>query len=142
MPSFLETARQIVSDQQARADAHLTGVCWSGLQPDAPKVETVEAVAERLERDARKRAEWRLTPRGRLFIAIEDLRECGFHDEAQKLYGFFNRSLSDERQPLNVKALASCLIILDGLTVSTAREASKALHEMLLETRPAMMAAE
>jgi hypothetical protein len=141
-PSFFDAAREIVSRQQIARDNFRTGVSWSGLQPDAPEVETVEDVALRLEREAANRTQFRLSPRGRFYVAIEDLREAGFHDEAQRLYGFFSRSIRDEREPLNVQAVAACLVILDGITVSTARTAQAALHELLLGERPVMLAAE
>lgn len=70
MPTdFFPIAREIVAGQQAARAATWTGVHYSGLEPDAPRVETVESVALRLEREAQRCAEWRLTPGGRFYVA-------------------------------------------------------------------------
>jgi len=84
MPSFFDTAREIVSEQEARRAAHRTGVCWSAMTNPAPKVETVEAVAARLERQAEERRAFRASPRGRVLTAIEAL-EADYPAEANAL---------------------------------------------------------
>lgn len=146
MPSptdFFPQAAMIVAGQQIARDNFRTGVSWSGLQPDAPEVETVENVALRLEREAAARVQFDLTPRGQFYACIDDLRDTGaFDDEAQRLYGLWSRSIADERQPLNVSAVAAALVILEGIGTSTAREGRVALTELLLGTRPIMLAAE
>lgn len=139
---FFPIARQIVERQQAAHTATWTGVHYSGPAPDAPRVETVENVALRLEREAQRIASWKITPRGRFYVCINDLRDTGaYADEAARLERWYLTSISDERSPLNVKAVATCLVILDGISTSTAREASAALHELLLADRPAMLIA-
>lgn len=137
-PSPYETAKAIVA-QQLRDGARHPDTPWTGMAQDALAAETVENVALRLEREAQSRVQFRLTPRGRLFVAIEDLRDTGaFVDEVISLTGLYNRSLADPREPLNTQAVASALIILDAIKTSTGAQAREALHTLLLNERPAL----
>lgn len=131
-PSFLAAAREIVAGQVAAATAHPTvGVCWSGMGHDpAPKVETVEAVADRLERRAAEREAFLVTPRGRFILAVNSLGRLGF-DEADTVLSIYSRNLADERQPLNVEAAGRALRILADIRHSDAIEAIRAVADMM-----------
>lgn len=77
-PDLTARATEIVASQVAARAAHpRIGVCFSGMGYDAPpEIETVEAVALRLEREHTERAEWRLTPDGRFYVAAHLIAEA------------------------------------------------------------------
>lgn len=133
MNDFLTTARQIVADQERRAaTSYKGGVSWSGMSPERPTVERVEDVVDRLERVHAAAKAFRDTPRGRFVTAVDSLQESGgFEAEALRLRGFYNRSLADAREPLNVHAVADCLEILATIRHSDAFAATLALAELL-----------
>lgn len=141
MPSFLDTAREIVAGQVARRAAHpTTGVSWSGLTVPAPEVETVEAVAERLRAQAARNLAFAKSPRGRLYATIRELEQIGYGEQAYLLETQYRSHLADEREPLDVGAVGACLAILNPIAGSVAREGRAALAELLLEAAPARAA--
>lgn len=131
--SFFETAREIVAGQQAAAARQNTGgVSWSAMERRAVEVESVEDVAARLQADADRALAFRKTPRGRFLTAVEELEKVGFWDEAGRLLGIYNRSLTTlNGQDLDVAAVGDALAILNPMRVSTARAAIGALADLL-----------
>lgn len=124
---FFTAARQIVERQQAAHTAAWTGVHYSGLEPDAPRVETVENVALRLEREAQRCAEWRLTPGGRFYVAAHAIYAATGDD---RLLNCHSRGLATNAD------LAACM--LDRMEGPAADEARAAL----LDLSPLQIAAE
>lgn len=132
--SFFEEARKIVSDQQVRFDAvHNQGICWSGMEWDRPKVETLEVVAERLRERAERAEAFKKSPIGRFYQEVHELQELGYFDEADRLEGLYRRDLADERQPLNTRAVGAAIAILTGLPKEISEKALKALSELLMK---------
>ncbi len=115
---------------------------FSGMSPGPFEPRSDAEIMERAMAALDSKRRFDASPRGRFYLATEQLRELGYHEEACKLYGLYSRSFADARETLDVKAVAAALIVLDGMAGGSAREATRALHELLLETRPVMMAAE
>lgn len=122
-----------------------SGVCISGMGPEPfrrrPDSQILTDAIERMESAERFRA----SPRGRFYVCINDLRDTGaYADEAARLERWYLTSIADERSPLNVRAVAVCLGILEEIGTSTAKEGRLALEELLLAARPVdlLMAAE
>jgi hypothetical protein len=136
---FLAAAKEIVLGQQAAvAAAPRLGVHYSGMAADLPRVENVEAVAERLEAQAAKAAAFRASPRGVFLSAVKSLEKGGgYAGEAGQLLGIYYRDLADDRHDLNTKSVGSALIILEPIETSDAAKARTALHELLIAERPA-----
>lgn len=131
--STLTQAAEIVASQQAARDSFRTGVSWGGLAPEAPRVETVEAVAERLEGITARAEAFRKTPRGQLLTAIDTLFDV-YPAEASKLRGIYDRNLSLLNGPdLDVPAVGAALAVAEGLSPLNARPVRQALIGMLLE---------
>lgn len=141
-PSFFDTAREIVAGQQAARDGHRTGVSWSGMSPDAPRVETVEAVAERLRVEAERLAQFRASPRGRFYQVIGEIADAGGYEaEAQRMRGFYDRHISLLNGPLvaeSLPAIAECIDILNGITTRDGRAGITALVDLLREEGPSI----
>jgi hypothetical protein len=135
-------AEAIVADQQAAFDRFVPeGVRWSAMHRDAPVVETVDAVAARLRDRHAKVAAFRASPRGRFLTAVDQLQDDGGHDaQAIALRGLYNRSLSDDREALDVPAVGRCLLILNPIDTQAAQEASNALADLLIAAAPAKAA--
>lgn len=130
---FQAEAEAVVAAQQARRDqARTGGVSWSGLTSPAPEVEDVEVVRLRIVAGHDSAVAWAKTPRGRFYRAIQQLREIGYTDEAERLEGHYRRSLADDREPLNVPAVGAALAILNPLAGQDARDARGALAELLM----------
>jgi hypothetical protein len=143
---FSEAADIVAAQQAARAEAQARGTNlhgWSGS--NLPPIKTVAEVVADIEADTARAKAFRQTPRGRFLTATEALRDLGFYDEEYRLYGIYSRSLADVREPLDVAAVGAALAILDGENVSKlsdARDARRALEELLIEAAPMKWAAE
>lgn len=77
---FYASARVILEDQKARRGACVSGVRWSGLDADLPRVQTLEDIAADLARKAKARADFAASPVGRFHRAAE-LIAIATHDE-------------------------------------------------------------
>ena len=131
---FQAEAEAVVARQKAAREARTIGVCWSGMTSPAPVVEDVETGRQRLvEQDERGKA-FMLSPLGRFYCAFRELENVGCPEEAYQLEGIYRRSLADQREPLNVRAVGACLAVLEGLPRSVAKDARAALIEMLLQS--------
>lgn len=132
--TFFDAAREIVAAQQQARDNFRVGVCWGGMAPSAPVVETVDAVAARLQATTARAIAFRKTPRGRFVTAIDALQSEGDTCEVGlALRGYFNRSLADEREPLNLEAVGRCLQLLAPIDTQDAQAAELALADLLIE---------
>jgi hypothetical protein len=135
-PDFFPMARQIVGEQQVRRDAHPgCGVSWSGLQREPPRVETVEAVAERLERREADRAAFRASPRGRFLTAVEALEE-DHPAEASALQThyahFYYSGFGEPGERVQVAAVGRALLVLAPMDCMLAQDAEMALGDLLI----------
>ena len=136
MHSFAHQAQDFRAEAEAivarqREAIRPTGVCWSGFQTE-PHIDDVDALAERLARKHAENEAWRRSPRGLFVAALNELAAVGYAVEVDSLRGIFNRSLADERQPLDVAAVGSALTILEKVQTSDGRAAREALYELLL----------
>jgi len=135
-PSFLETAREIVSGQQNRRAEEArrqSGVRWSGMDCEPFPVETVDACAARLEREHAAREAFFATPRGRYLRAVNSLGGLGY-TEADALLSIYSRTLADADAPMDerrVDAIGRAIRVLNGIAHSHAREAIAALADLL-----------
>ncbi len=139
-PSFFDVAREIVAGQQAAFDcAPPTGVCWGGMSPDRPRVESIADVAERLRIEHERLAAFRASPRGRFYRVVGELADIGA-PEAQQLRGYYDRSISllngATLEADALPAVAECIAILNGLVGRDARAGIDALTDLLREEGP------
>ena len=133
MQAHITQAAEIVAQQQRDRDSFRSGVSWGGLAPEAPKVETVEEVAARLEGIANRAEAFRKTARGRLITAIDQLFEV-YPAEASRLRGIYDRNLSLLNGPdLDTAAVGSALAVAEGLSPMNARPVREALISLLLD---------
>lgn len=135
-PSFFTVAREIVAHQEARRAAHPNrGVCWSAMTSPAPEVETVEAVAARLERQAEERRAFRASPRGRVLTAIEAL-EADYPAEANALrthYAhFYYSGFGRPGERVQTDAIGRALRVLAPMDCAEAQAVEEAIAELLI----------
>lgn len=135
MRTHLERAHDIVAGQQRAQAAHAAR--YRGRDGDVEggwRVETVEACAARLEADTARALAFRRTPLGRFLTAVDELDQGGgYADEALRLRGYYSRSLADDREPVDMGAVAACLRILAGINVRSARDGIAALADVMVE---------
>jgi hypothetical protein len=134
-PDFFAIAREIVASQvAARASHPPVGLCWSGMPRAAPpEIETVEAVAARLQREAANREAFFTAPRGRFLRAVNSLGALGYN-EAGALLNIYGRTLANEDEafgPRHYDAIGRAIRILNEIGHSHAREAVGALADLL-----------
>ena len=121
-PDFLAEAREIVAAQQARRDRFVpNGVCWSAMAPEPPVVETVEAVAARLEQQHAKRQAYLATPEGRFMTAALAIYEATGGDD--RLLGCHSRGLAT-----NFEHAERLLATMEGPAADEARQALAVLE--------------
>lgn len=115
---------------------HQPGVSWSGMGSEPFKAMTVGDLIRNAE-IARQRAEdFANSPRGAFLKAVKGIEQLpSFEADAERLRALFNRSLADDRQPVNVKAVGAALVILTSVPGKDARSAVDALAELLMGAR-------
>jgi len=109
------------------------GVCFGGLdgwryaEPTDAQIEAeAKARSERIEA-------FRKTPRFRLLNALRGLDDCGAYDrEAYAVRTIYDRSLSDERLPVNPEAVARAIRILADIPNADARAGIVALCDLMV----------
>lgn len=122
----------VASQREARARHPKTGVCWSAMSPAYPVVERVEDVEAQLRETWAQHEAFRASPRGRFLGAVRELAD-DHGAEWHALMGYYDRSLADDRQPLNVEAVGRCLKILAAMEPVAAQDAELALSDLLIE---------
>jgi hypothetical protein len=83
---------------------------------------------------ARARAvAFELSPRGQFLHATQRIAEHPAHAEASsRLVALYNRSLADDRQPLDTAAVGAALTVLAGLSGRASQDAVEALAQLLM----------
>lgn len=136
---YLHTAR---NREDVRRRAHeeeakrSSGVCFSGMGPGVFRPLSDEALIV----EARGHLAFADGPRGHFVKSLRKL-ERDYPAEAYQLTGVWCRDLADERQPLNVRAVAVAMLILNKLSGFDAEDARDALCELVLEEAPERKAA-
>jgi hypothetical protein len=141
--SIAEQAERIVAGQRAAfAERAARGSYLLGASaPAYPKVETVEAVADRICAEANAHARFLATPRGRFVACIDAIDEVGAWEEATRLRTLYHGSITLLNGPdADQAAIGEAILILSRVGTRTAREGIEALAELLM--KPALMAAE
>ncbi len=130
------------TDQLASYSASINGARYGGWDPSRPLELSEGELRALAEAEVDNCIAFRLTPRGRFVAALNEMQACGA-SEAEILYGFYSRSIRDDRRPLDTKAVGQCIAILAPLTaMSAAREATAALGDLLAVEQSFKMAAE
>jgi hypothetical protein len=130
-----EQAERIVAGQRAAfAERVARGSYLLGASaPAYPKVETVEAVADRICAEANAHARFLATPRGRFVACIDQLDEVGCWEEAARLRTLYYGSITLLNGPeADQAAVGEAILILNGIGTRTAREGIDALAELLV----------
>lgn len=138
--SITAHAAAIVADQaerRARWDAGFRnvgeGYDLAEARWVAPKLETAADVEQRIRLRLAEAKAFRKTPRGRFLTCIDQLEEVGALEEADRLRGFYNRSITTLNGPVpDQAAIGECLLILNGIGTRTARDGIDALGELLV----------
>lgn len=140
--TFQARAEQIVEAQRVARAAWRQPNALSGLGLDPPAVETVEAVASKLERQARDREAFRASPRGRFVAVVDELEDLGAYlEEVYRLRGYYTRSISSLNGPhADEHAIACCIRLLNTIGTPEARAGIAALADLLDEQAPARAA--
>jgi hypothetical protein len=133
--SHAEQAERIVAGQRAAFTERAARGSYlhAASAPAYPKVETVEAVADRLCSEANAHARFLATPRGRFLACVDQLEEVGAWEEASRLRRLYHGSITLLNGPdADQAAIGEAILILNGIGTRTAREGVDALAELLI----------
>lgn len=141
MALSFETAREIVLQAEAFRRRAFEADCRAGLVEDHVAFRPLSEAGIDAEAARKVSADvaWKASPQRRVLAAIRELEGLGY-PEAAKLRGYYDRDLSDARQPADVAAITSCIRILNDIRTDTAREGIDALLDMLGAQAPAQAA--